>query len=305
MSCGSVGGIKIEPVNVAWEIEEQWHIKCLANVSNSLDGKYFKLGKAGQTTFSHYVWIDSGAAADPAPSGLTAVPVVVAASAAASVVAAAIQAAVDALADFHASVSGDDVTITCDAVGDSAGVADPTSGGLGFTYTQCQEGGSLDLGLLDGDVEGGFEEKLLEITAHQTGVTPIADLRQGVSSNLSLVMKEATVDKLKEIFAKAAGGTDTPSGGTEVLGWGTSRQGLNTIVQARRLVLHPVATDTADKSGDLCFWKAYPQPEKLVFSGENPKTISVNWKFYLDSGKPAAIQLFAFGDWSQYVPVAT
>lgn len=304
MSCGATGDIKIEPVNVTWEIEEQWHVKTIADVSSSSNSNYFRIGKSGQTTHSHYVWLDVGnTGVDPAVAGLTGVEVNIAANDTAATIATAIAAAVTALSDFTATASGDTVTITCIGAGDSAGLLDGAgAAATGFTFTQCQEGGTLDLGLLQGDVESGFEETLLELTAHQTGVTPIADLRQGVKTELSLVMQEATVTKLKEIFAKSGGGTDTPSGGTEVFGWGTSRQGLNTIIQARRLVLHPVAKSDTDYSGDLCFWKAYPMPESLIFSGENPKTLSVSWKFYLDASKPAAISLFCFKDWTQYIP---
>jgi hypothetical protein len=273
------------------------------DVASSLDGKYFKIGKAGQSTFSHYVWLDIGAAADPAPVGLTAVPVVVAANASAPTIATAVAAAIDALADFKATASGAEVIVTCAIVGESAGAADGLlTAGTGFSFTQCQLGGALDLGALDGNVEPGFSETLLEVLSHQTGVTPIASLRQGIKSSLSITMKEASVAKLREIMGKVAGGFDTPVSGTEVFGWGTSRQGLNTLINSRRLVMHPVVALSTDKSKDLCFWKAYPQPKSLVYSGEAPKTLAVDWIFYLDNAKPKAISLFAFGDWTQYVP---
>lgn len=300
----SVSNIKIEPANVFWQIEEQWQVETIADVSSSLQNSYFKLGKAGQNTFSHYVWLNVGAAGvDPAPSGLTEVEVAIAANASAATIATAIQTAVDALSDFEATVSGNKVQIYCAVVGESAGAEDgPGANATEFVFTKCQEGGNLDLGLLDGDIEVSYEETLFEVTAHQTGTTKIADLRQGVMAEVSLTMKESDTEKLKEIFAKAAGGSHTPSGGTELFGWGKSRQGENTIIQARRLVLHPVRLASNDYSEDLCFWKAYPLPESLVFSGENPKVLSVSFKTYLDSSKDDAIQLFAYGDWSQLAP---
>lgn len=301
MAC-TVTNIKIEPANASWEIEEAWCVDTVADVSSSLNNKYFKLGKGGQSTYSHYAWFNvGGAGVDPAVAGLTDIEVAISANATAAAVATALQAAVDALSDFEAVVDGNHVSIYAAAAGESAGAEDGAAA-TGFTFTQAQEGGVLDLGLLDGDIEVSFEETLFEVTAHQTGTSKIADLRQGVSAEVALTLKESDKAKYKEIFV-SSGGAHTPSGGTEVFGWGKSRQGSNTIVQARRLVLHPVRLDSSDKSDDLCFWKAYVMPESLVYSGENPKTLSLSFKCYLDEEKPDEIEMFAIGDWSQYVPI--
>lgn len=300
MACTTTN-IRIEPADVSWQVEEAWCVDTVADVSSSLNNKYFKLGKAGQSTYSHYVWFNvGGAGVDPAPAGLTGITVAIAVNATASTIATAIQVAVDANADFEATVDSNHVTIYAAVAGESAGVTDFNTD---FVFTQSAEGGDFDLGLLDGDIEVSMEETLFEVTAHQTGTSKIADLRQGVSSEVSLVLKESDKAKYKEIFT-AAGGTDTPSGGTEVFGWGISRQGSNTIVQARRLVLHPVRLSDSDYAEDLCFWKAYPMPESITYSGENPKLLSIKFKCYLDEEKPEAIQLFGIGDWTQYVPVS-
>lgn len=300
MSCNATN-IKIDPADVSWQIEEKWCVETVADVASSLNSKYFRLGVSGQSTFSHYVWIDVGnTGTDPAIAGLTGVEVNISANATANTVASAINTAVDALAGFESTVSGNEITITMVGAGDSAGLLEGVAA-TGFTFTQQAEGGDLDLGYLDGDIEVSFEENLFEVTAHQTGVSKLADLRQGVSAEVSLVLKESNKSRFDEIF-KAAGGTYTPSGGTELVGWGTNRQGSNTIVQARRLVLHPVRLASADYSEDLCFWKAYPMPESVVFSGENPKVMNITFKMYLDENQDEAIKLFSFGDWTQELP---
>lgn len=302
MSCDATK-IKIEPANASWEVEESWCVKALADVSSSLNNKWFKFGKAGQTTYSHYCWFNvASAGTDPAIAGLTAVAVAISANASASTVASAINTAVDALSDFESVVSGDEVEIRCAVAGESSGALDGTAA-TGFTFTQTSMGGSLDLGYLDGDIEVSFEESLYQVTAHQTGVTPIAELRQGVSCEIALTLKESDTAKLKEIFV-SSGGADTPSGGTEVFGWGKSRQGSSTIIQARRLVLHPVRLGSAVYTDDFCAWKAYPLPDSMTYSGENPKMLSLTFKCYLDADKPEEIQLFGIGDWTQYVPFA-
>lgn len=304
MACGNTENIRIEPVNATWEIEEKWCVTCVADVSQSLENKYFKAYTA-LDAIGYYFWFEVGGSGgvDPVVANHTGVKVSIATNATATAVATAVAAAVDALAGFKASSSGADVTIECVDVGDTSSIVDGAAA-TNFTFTQMQDGGTMDLGLLEGDVEISFEETLMSITAHQYGVTPLADLRQGVVASLTLTLKESHLSLQKEMLARAAGGSYTPSGGTEVFGWGSNRQGLNTIVQARRLILHPVALSNSDYTRDVCFWKAYPIPESLVFSGENPETMSVTFKIYLDDTKPAAIQLFCRGNWNnaEFIP---
>lgn len=297
MAC-SVTNIKIEPVNVTWQIEEQWDVTTVADVASSLNNKYFNIKSGANAKF--HVWYNvGGAGVDPAPAGSTAITVAIAVNATAATIATATQVAVNANANFEAAVSGAVVTITNVLAGETDDFADFNTT---FSFAQCQDGLNFDLGFLDGDVEITTEEQVLSVTAHQTGVTPLADLRQGVSAEVALVLKETDLEKLKAIFAGTAGGTHTPGGGTELFGWGTNKQGLNTIIQSRRLVMHPVSKDPADYSEDLCFWKAYAKPETLTYSGENPRVISVNFSTYLDTSKPEEIQLFSIGDWTQLLP---
>jgi hypothetical protein len=298
MSCAGVGNIKIEPVNVTWEIEEQEVFDFDGQTASGLGGKYVELWNAAGTAF--YAWFDeNNTDADPAVSGKTEIEVDYAASATASAIATAFASAVGAATGFNATASGTEVTVVRTAVGE---VTDSTEGNTTITVTKCQDGGSFDLGLLQGDVEVSFEVTLLEVKAHQSGTTLLAELRQGTVSGITLTMQETHAAALKEMFANVSGGTDTPSGGTEVFGVGTSRIGTNTIQQARRLILQPTALEDSDYSRSLCFWKAYPQPDSLVFSGENPQTLSVKFKTYKDDALPEAINIWAFGDYTQYLP---
>jgi hypothetical protein len=298
-----VENIKIEPCDATWEIEEKWVVRVHGAAGTpALNNKWFKM-YLPNGTWKH-VWfnVNSGGT-DPAPSGSAGgIPVALATNALSGAVATAMAAAIDADAGWLATADGDDVTITNAAVGQVTSMVDGTAA-TGFRFTQLQDGGSLELGYLDGDIEVTFEEQTLDVTAHQTGTTVLTGLRQGLVNEISLTMKEADMDKYKEFMLGTAGATDTPSGGTEVFGWGTASLGQNVIVKARRLVLHPVAQG-ADKSRDLCFWKAYALPDTLTISGENPKTLGLSFKVYRDDAKPSHINQFVFGDWSQseYVP---
>lgn len=293
-----VANIKIEPCNVTWQIEEQWQVTCVADVASSLNNKWFKMYKP-DLTWKH-VWFNvGGAGVDPAPSGSAGgITVAISANALASAVATAMAAAVDADAGWTATASDDKVLITNVDVGQASDMVDGTAA-TGFTFIQCQDGGDLDLGYLDGDIEVGFEESVNDVTAHQTGTTILASLRQGLINEISLTMKEASsLEKLKELMLGTAGAAYTPSGGTEVFGWGTAGLGQNTIIKARRLVLHPVSSGSS-KAKDICFWKAYALPDSLTISGENPKTLGLTFKAYRDDSKPDSINQFIFGDWSQ------
>lgn len=298
----NVSNIKIEPCDVLWEIEEQWQIRVKSDVAGSLNNKWFK-AFLPDGTWKH-VWYNVAAAGvDPAPAGSAGgIVVAIGTNALPGAVAVATSAAVDADAGFNASASGGDVLIT---VLDAAQTGDMVDGAAptGFGFTQSQDGGSLEAGYLDGDIEITFEEQQLDITAHQTGTTVLASLRQGLVNEVSMTLKEASTDIYKELMLGTAGSTHTPTAGTEVFGWGTKTLGQNTITKARRLVLHPVAMG-ADRSRDICFWKAYALPDTMTISGENPKTLGLSFKVYRDDSKPDAVNQFVFGDWSQtaFVP---
>ena len=293
-----VGNIKVEPMDITWEIEEQTQIQLVADVADSLDGTYFTLATGGSETATHYVWYDGVAAADPAPAGLTAVPVAYTTGDSASTLAGLTATAIDGVSGLGAVDNGDGtVTVTADTAGLTFDTADVDTG---FTMVKCQDGGTTTLGLLDGDIEVAFEQSLLDITAHQTGTTLRGQLLQGLSAEVSLTLKETDKAKLKEVFSTGGpGGTYTGASSDELFGWGSSKQGQNTFTQGRRLTMHPVRLAAGDKGDDFVFWKTYPMPESLTFSGENAEVVSVTFKAYIDENKPSGISLWAQGNWDQ------
>lgn len=158
--------------------------------------------------------------------------------------------------------------------------------------------GTTDLGFTDGDLEITLEETLVDITSHQTGADVLGHFRTGKTVEMSLTLKETTVAKLKDIFA-AGGGSVTPASGTEVIGWGASKQFLSTIADAKKLVLHPLTKSGSDHSEDITFWLAYPMIESMTLSAESPATVSVSFKVYRDDTKDAKINMIAIGDGTQ------
>jgi hypothetical protein len=292
----STANIRIEPVFVSWKEkeQEQWE---LANVTAAgVGGKYITMYLP--TGVGYYAWFDENSTdTDPTPAGLTAIAVDYGAGASASTIATALQVAIDAVSGFTATVSGTVVTVIRDNDGECT---DATIGDAAqITLTKCQDGKDIDLGLLQGDVEVAFEETTLELTAHSSGTTLLADLRQGVNATVSLTLQESDNTLRKAMFTGSAGGAFTPSGGTELFGWGSLKQGLNTIVDAGRLIFHPVAAQSSDYTRDLCFWKAYPKISSITFSGENPEVMAIEFNCYLDSSRPEGINLFSVGNHTQ------
>jgi hypothetical protein len=296
MACNAAGNIKIQPRNALWEIEEKTCIEVSSNAGSVLDGKSFKFWAGGDTA-KFYVLLDEGSATDPAYPGFTKITAAIVAEDSAAAIATAIKTAVDANSNFVATASGSTVNIACEVAADTTPTLDVDTD---FIFTRAQEGGSTDLGLLEGDISTTFSESTFEVFAHQYGTTLLSDLRQGVSVEVSMVMQESDPAKLKAVFSRSAGGTHTPLSGTELWGWGTSRLGTSTIIQARRLILKPV--NAVDESETLCFWKAYAMPDSLTISGENPQTTSIAFKVYRDESKPSAISYFSYGDYTQLVP---
>lgn len=156
-------------------------------------------------------------------------------------------------------------------------------------------GGSA-LGLTEGDIEISFTEDLVDITAHQEGTNVLSSIRTGKRAEVALTLKETNMPLVKYMLGQA-GQTVTASGAaSSVIGWGAGRDFTQTLTQAQPLVFHPVTKASGDHSEDITFWKAYPQPDSFVFSGENPRTLSFNFLIYPDSSKDPKVRLGVVGD---------
>lgn len=156
------------------------------------------------------------------------------------------------------------------------------------------------LGFCDGDIAISIEEQMVDVTAHQEGTNVLTGIRTGKTAEVTVTLKETDSAQITKIFGPAAGGSEyTPMAGTGVIGWGGSKDFTQNLTQASKLVLHPVVLASGDYSRDWAFWKAYPMPDSITFSGENPETISVTFKCYPDLTKQDAVRLFVYGNHTQ------
>lgn len=291
MSCDS-NAVVINPVNVFWQIEATDCFDFTGSTAAGLGGKYVSLYLPDGT--GYYTFFDeNNTDTDPAPSGLTLLAVDYAASATASAIATAFQTAVNGLTGFSATIDGLHVTVIRDDVGEVT----PSALGPGvttITIAVSRKGKNFDLGLLQGDVEPSITPSILDVKAHQFGPTPIASLTQGFEKiECKTVMLETSSAKLEEIYS-IYGGSYTPMSGTAIFGAGSASIGRNILTEAARLVLRPV--NAADNTTDTVIMLCIPVPDSLKFSGENPQTLSITWKGFLDTSANSNYNAVAFGD---------
>lgn len=122
----------------AVEVPQVTTVQCVADVADSLAGKYFLIS-AGDSGTDYYVWYKvSGSGTDPAVAGRTGLEVDISTNDTADDVATATKLVLDAEDDFDASVVTNTVTITNELGGLTTDGDDGTSG---FTVTITTKGG--------------------------------------------------------------------------------------------------------------------------------------------------------------------
>lgn len=300
---GTLANQKVEPMNVTWgeSVMQSENITCVADVSSSLNNKYFLFYTTGGT--KNYAWFNvGGAGSDPAVSGGTANAVAISANATAATVATALAAVLTAVTGFDATADGAVVTL----VATTAGYAKPAHEGAaatGFTFEVNQYGDSaVDLGYCDGDISVSHEENVVDLTSHQTGSQVMGHIQTGNTVSVALSLKESAVSQLRKIIL-AEGDSLIPDGtgvsSTEVFGYGSSRQFKQNFGRARKLVLHPTVLPASNLSRDLSFWKAFPKLNEIVFSGENVLMMPIEFAIYPDYTKDSRINMMVYGDSTQ------
>lgn len=297
----SAENIKVEAMKVYYgqSVAQVEKIICHADVSSSLNNKYFYLYVAGA---KHYFWFNvASGGTDPAPAGATGHAVAISANASASTVATALEAVIEAVSGLDSTASNNEITVTHTASGyQSSAVDGPAGSETEFGLQIVTQGESeLELGCIEGDIEVAFEETFAEVKCHDSGTTPVAVLKTGVSGvEVTLSMLETTAAKLKALFVRT-NGSFTPEGGTEVYGMGTFKNFENMFKFASKLRLHPARLLAGDLSEDWTFHKAIPKMTGVTFSGENPFTLPLTFQVFPDESKNARVNYFSIGDGSQ------
>jgi hypothetical protein len=271
-------------------------IKCVADVSSSLQNKYFVFHDAAGA--KRYAWINVGAAGvDPAPVGSwTGHAVAISANATAGAVATALTAVLTAVTGFDAAASGSTVTLTHTDTGYAQPARDIDTS-FAFKVTQV---GSIEraVGCIKGDLSlSGFATTKVDITCHDSGTTVKKQIVSGYGNpSLELILQETDKASLKQVLIDYGMYSFTPVGADkeEVFGYGpTNVGGDNPKILVR---LHPTELDATDKSEDTNFWRCELGLDSFLWSGENVSELPVTMTVFPDSTKPTAIQFFMIGN---------
>lgn len=274
-------------------------ITCVADVSSSLNNKYFVIYEGSNKWL---VWYNvGGTGVAPSVTGYTAAPVAISANADASTVATATELVIEALTGLNSTVSGAEITVTATNYGYSIPAHDSQAAKTGFAFELVTVGDTFaKVGLIDGDIEvSALSRNPVDITAHQKGATVLGQIFTGSGNpEMTFNMKEVTKANYEKILRYAAGSFQpVAASSTSVIGGGS--QGLFGSPKFVKVVLHPVRLGTADKSADYCFHKCTMDLDSISFSGENILTLPVNVKAFEDETKHPAINVWMYGDWSQ------
>lgn len=218
-------------------------------------------------------------------------------------IAAELQSVIDGLTTvYSAAVANNVITVTHEVEGYAPSMHDAKNELLktNFGFEILVQGDTEDeLGCIDGDIEVSFEESFIDVQCHAEGTTPVAQLKNGVSSvEVTMNLEETTKEKLKKMFVKS-GGSFIPDNGSEVFGMGTFKNFENMFKYATKLRLHPVRLLDGDPSEDYTFHKAIPNLTGLTFSGENVFTLPITFKVYPAEGVDSRVNYFSIGDGSQ------
>ena len=287
----------VEPCNVFMGLREKSTITCLADVADSLDGLYFQLATAGNAAVTHHVWFNTlgGVAVDPAP-GTIAIEVAITTGDSATAVALAVKTAIAAVSGFNAISSGAVLTVENNVIGTAAAAVD---GNSLFTFARVAIGEEVDLGGTIGGVTVSPEVNTVAINADQHGAQLLGEISTGNNVTLAMSLAEVTAAKWALIVGDFFGGTESLT--SDLVGFGESKQFTNIASYAKELVLRPV--NQANNLRDINFWKAYPVPSSINFSGEDIQVMELEVRCIRDESRPASVRLFAFGDGEQAVLV--
>lgn len=274
--------------------------------ATALDGSYFTIdapASHGGANQAFYVWYDLDASSvDPAPAGLTPIEVNVVTGDTAEDVATKTAAALDLDANFRSSVNPDDLSqVLIKSYFGGLVTAPATDFDTTFTFVQTLNGLGGALGKTQGGTEISLEAQSVQIFADQTGQIPQDEVFIGSSVEVTVSLLEMTPARWATIVGSVTGDTFTPAGGSELVGYGTSRLYQSFFDLGGQLILHPSRKAVSDRALDINLWKCAPKPASYNFSGEEASIMEVTFTALPDPEVESAISLMSFGDGEQDV----
>lgn len=294
--------IKLEAVNVYWGTERCEKVTFVDDVAGSLDSEYWTLNVIGsdlETETSYYLWLDnSSTSVDPMVPNASGVAIAYSNNDDAATIAAAAQAAIDGIAGVSASVSGAEVTYENDYIGKVSDEDFSNASAFTFEELVAGQGGSLGATAQGGSTLN-MEAQSVDLVSDQTGSIILGQVYTGSSATVDMSLIEMTKERWETVVGSVTGDIYTPSGGTRLVGYGTSRLYQNLFDLGGKLILNPIRLGASDRSEDIIFHRCAPLPSSITYSGQDIQGMEVSFVAYNDSNKPEEISLFAQGDWDQ------
>lgn len=297
----SIENVKVRPmyVYIGKDTAQIQTIKCVADVSSSLQNKYFLFHDSAGV--KRYAWFNVATlGTDPAPAGgWTGHAVAISSNDTASAVATALAAVLTAVSGFDAAASGAVVTLTATAIGYAQPAIDSVAAPTGFAFKVTTLGQTkLSAGCIQGDIEmSGFAQSKVEITCHHTGTTIQDERISGYEKPvLAFTLQETDKASLQKIMVYYGMPVFTPVGADKeaVFGYGPANVGSS---NPKVLInMHPVELDSSDKSEDWNVWTAELSLDTFNFSGESVSVFPATFNIFPDTTKPKGIQFFMIGD---------
>lgn len=307
MASQSQSSFLLSAANVSWGTRQCYTVK-VNDAGADLDGEHYLVDAPSSnfgTNQGYYVWFDlDGGSTDPAVAGRTGIEVDVITGDTAADVATKLSAALEADGGFRSKLDDSDATGTTVVMeSEFKGAVDAAAADVdsGVTITLQREGLGGDLGKTSGGVEIALSAESVVITSDQTGQIPLDEVFTGSSVEATMSFLEMTPARWKTIVGSVTGDSFTPSGGSELVGYGESRLYQSFFDLGGELVLHPTRFADSDRSRDITLWKSAPKPASVNFSGEEPQVMEVTFTALVDRDIQSAINLMAFGDGQQDV----
>jgi hypothetical protein len=275
-----------------------------ADVSDSLDGKFFVMHEPVSNA-KHYFWFSTsgGSAVDPAVPNATGHEVSIATNASKNTVASALQAVIDPLAWVVATVTDNEIECVMVANGYAYEARDALSSlsRTGFNIVVSQFGSvQFDAGATNGDITFTIEEQTKEIKSPQTGDFLLAEIRRGASVSVSFELKDTSKESIRRALNFYGQTIVTDDSASEVItGYGSNNLFKSTDDVADQIILRPTdkASD-ADPSEDFTVHKSKLKLGELTMSAENELVLPIEVMGYLDTSKSGFANLFSYGDGS-------
>lgn len=297
----SIANVDLRPQKVYFgdDLAQVQSIKCIADVSSSLQNKYFLFHDAAGA--KRYAWFNVATlGTDPAPlGGWTGHAVAISANATASAVATALASVLGAVTGFDAVATDSIVTLTHTAIGYAQPANDSAAAPTNFAFKVVTLGQTITMAeCLKGDITlEGLGQQKIEITCHDTGTTVQAEKITGYDKPvLNLTFQETDKASLQKLMVMYGMPVFTPVGAdqTAIFGYGPANVGgSNPKIKVR---LHDANEDDSNKTSDYTFWSCELGLESFNFSGENLSEIPATFTIYPDTTKPKGIQFWMQGD---------